>query len=338
MSAIHSIGVAVHGIVQTIKAIKKTYIVAEAGVDVFNTCNNQKLTTLQKTHRVATNSLVIALQGLEVEFSLAHVSPLHQLDAEIGVGVADLLKVASRISCKEKGFDSSDLNTILNTAAFRGLDVAGAAGDCFPNQRDLIETGTEVAQALLVLLNNRQAIAAATRSAGVKLYAGLMFLSCKQSAETSQTPAEKPDEANNTHSETTITLEPEYLEELQQILRITTIEDLLTIPTALDYHETLREYLCPITKKPIRTIVVTHRSKVGQENVYIYYEKTAIINWIRERPLENPPGWPEEAPLNIDNPHFSTEVLQDMINKNLRTALKEFRKQVRADFPNLTTR
>lgn len=351
MSVIHDLGIVVHGIVQTINAVKKTCIVVEAGMDAVSSFSDERLSTIQKTHRVATDALLVAFQALEVECSLVQASPIHQLDAEIGVGVADLLKIVSRIFCKENGWDSADLKMLGNTAFFRGLDVAGAAGDCFPNQREQLETGTQVAQALFVLLNNHRTITNATYAAGVRMYNALMFLRERRASRMSS--SEGPSAicngnpaatVTNENPEVTSAMSPEHLanlayeEELEMMLNITDIEGVLTIPEPLHHYHSLKNYTCPITKKPIRTIIVTHRSRTESRNVYIYYEKAAITDWIRDRPSENPPGWPEGIPLSIDNPHSSTEVLQDVIDKALATALAEFCEQIRVDFPDLVTR
>jgi hypothetical protein len=98
-------------------------------------------------------------------------------------------------------------------------------------------------------------------------------------------------------------------------------ENLQELPWGLATDEILRNYICPITQRPIRYVLVVELPDASR----IYFEKTAIRSWMREQPDVAPPNWPQELlPLPIRHSYFQNcRRSQNEINRRLKAIAQE---------------
>jgi len=112
-----------------------------------------------------------------------------------------------------------------------------------------------------------------------------------------------------------------YLQELKKVQQARGIEDLDFIPEVFADDQFLRSLRCPITQRPIRHIVVIN-SMMGDSN-HTFYERSAIMDFIDNRPGELPPRWPENTELIAE--HLRPfRIIQSQIDEKLQRLLNEF--------------
>jgi hypothetical protein len=124
----------------------------------------------------------------------------------------------------------------------------------------------------------------------------------------------------------------EKIQSLQQI--VGNIDSVNEIPSLLLNHDLIQQFRCSISKQPIRYILVPQLSEeILRQNKAIrkvFYEKSAIENWIKRNPDQIPPEWPcEYLPLPLQVNYLkSSPHLQDIIDENLKQAATDFLQEI----------
>ena len=110
------------------------------------------------------------------------------------------------------------------------------------------------------------------------------------------------------------------LKEIESIVNeLKDIKNLKSIPAMLNSDTILNQYICPITKKPIRFVYTPKESESEEteETQYVFYEGEAIKNWIVQHPTALPPGWPVKLPAPSLADVEPCKLIQKVINKQL---------------------
>ncbi len=97
------------------------------------------------------------------------------------------------------------------------------------------------------------------------------------------------------------------VDNFQLVLKATSIEEFNIIPEFFEYDPLLAEFICPLTKKPIRYIVAIRGTEDAPHP--IYFEKKAIQALLDTLPLVRPDAWPSELEFNHNNYHLKKEAL-----------------------------
>lgn len=89
------------------------------------------------------------------------------------------------------------------------------------------------------------------------------------------------------------------------------------IPPQYHFDDILKAQTCPITKRPIRFVLMP--KNIPDDAPLVYYEKEALLKWIADSKDVAPPGWPNSLPAPI-NAHSleGCRSIQNLIDTRLK--------------------
>ncbi|HLB52579.1 MAG TPA: hypothetical protein VJK48_02580 [Chlamydiales bacterium] len=290
----------------------KTYVVAKTACDMYRTYEDPELSSWEKTHQMGTKGLFIGMQLIDggvTSHLFGAVPHAAEVTCRVFTAATHLAKTASNLSVQDT-VDCQDMMEAVGTAAFRATDIGELVPEIAGNMQVLEEIG-EGAIATATLYNARHKI----HSAGQKV--AKMASSCL---------AENPENIENNQEQS---LEDRnYAEELNEIRFAGSISDFSKVPDHPFFSKDpiLCRWQCPISKRPIRFIVVIESTK--KTNHPIFYEKEAIEKFFSEHPGSRPPAWPRRISVRSYKLEAHTGI-QSLINNRLTQLFREAQESIR---------
>lgn len=280
----------------------KAGAVLATAADIHKTYHDGELTTEEKAHRIGTNVLFMGFQTVDVGASLSSLSTTTRMIAHVGAGAASVAKEISKKAIQDDQ-DLTDVIDICGVAALRTGDVTELACELFP-QSEHIEALKELTEGAL--------------SSG-SLLTGRMGIK--------QTLFQTIDAFYP--KESTLSNLEKSLQELDEVRSANTIEDFTSIPAYFlrEKDPLLHNYICPITEKPIRSVVCVQSTRNTQNQVF--YEKKAIEQFILKKTRQYPPKWPDKVSVRLRK-LTEAPLIQEKINNRLSLLLNETKAFIRS--------
>lgn len=257
--------------------------------DLKNSLQDQEMSAWQKTHRVATDFFTLICQITSLSITFKEKSCEIPKDIKITVhaaaGAANVAKAISQKSIMREGMKLTDYVEISLTAGIEFANVSKSMGFDVKN----LEVALQAAAAGNKVIIHRNEILSAVRAIQRLL---ARFGQISQLVDPLENPDSARRESERVQTIGDLGLNESYLQDVAAVHRARTIEDFELIPQLFVNDRVLITWLCPISKRAIRYIVVVVDSTRESENS-VFYEHSAIMDWIENHPEELPPNWPE---------------------------------------------
>ncbi len=261
----------------------------QAAKDINDTCRDENLSTTQKATRIGADSLFMVAQAAEIGAGAKEKSSDKlKFGTRIAAGTTDVVR---QIAQEGLGVDT------LCTIAYRAADVADGSIETGYSDKEKLEKYIDALKAAGTILSNRVLLGNTAevacsftknmvRDIRNKLKSNPEFVKAKNSADIPKL------------SEDDKAFLKKQVKELEDLANFSNLKN---IPKSLSTDPVLKNYICPITKRPIREVMTLDDDR--DEIPIIYFEKDAIADWIRNKPETAPPSWPTELlSLPIKNP------------------------------------
>lgn len=287
--------------------------------DINDTCRDEGLSTTQKATRVGADSLFMVAQAAEIGASARENSSAKlKFGTRIAAGTTDVVR---QVAQEGLGVDT------ISTIAFRAADIADGSIENGYSKKKNLEKYIDSLKAAGTILSNRvllrntvQATCSFTRNMARdirnKLKSNPEILKAKNSDDIPK--LSKDDQA--------------FLKkQFKELEDVADFSNLKNIPTSLITDPVLKNYICPITKRPIRKVMTLADDR--DEIPIIYFEKDAIAGWIRDKPETAPPSWPTEL-LSLPIKNHYIRVCRHS-QHTIETRLKEIGTDAQVELKNL---
>lgn len=300
--------------------------IANAANDFYSVDNEKALSSGQRDIRKGLDVGIILTEGASIIAPALRVSPGVQIGLNIGGGVFDVAQRVSVLACKEEVAlgDWVDLGCLVT---FRACEITKTTLTLRP---EIFNKGQQGVKSINDILNNA-ALLIANRQVLKKAYPlgkkalAYIFNCCPANRETSLAVPRSFDLGESPPLE--LQIGAEMAAKISEIREAQTIDGFNEIPSLFVDDRELRRFICPITRKPIRNVLATRTSQ--SDSTPIYYEKSAVMEYMRNHPGEMPPKWPQGLTFNEQNLADSPET-QNWINGRLQVLLDDFK-----EIPNL---
>lgn len=285
----------------------KAYAVGKTVYDVHHVIHDEELTQQEKVHRVATDIAFIGMQVVDCGVSshlLGTLSNSVEIGTRIGTGVTDVAMIVSQKAIQDD-IDFQDITDIAAEGLFRTADATALASTIVPSadSEALREITAEVAASAILLRGKDKIFSAAKKI------------------------SERWSPSCLSENRTLLTAEAQYIKELDEVRNAKTIKDWSLIPPFFlnEPDRILNKWVCPLTKKPIRFVVVIIKTRNSTNP--IFYEKSAIEKFISDYPRKIPPAWPKRISVRLRKLEIDSAV-QNVIDMHLNHLLNSIQDQV----------
>ena len=287
--------------------------------DINDTCRDENLSTTQKVTRVGADSLFMAAQAAEIGASARENSSAKlKFGTRIAAGTTDVVR---QVAQEGLGVDT------ISTIAFRAADIADGSIENGYSKKKNLEKYIDTLKAAGTILSNRvllrntvQATCSFTKNMARdirnKLKSNPEIVKAKNSADIPK--FSKDDQA--------------FLKkQVKKLEDLANFSNLKNIPKSLSTDPVLKNYICPITKRPIRKVMTLDDDR--DEIPIIYFERDAIVDWISNKPETAPPSWPTEL-LSLPIANHNIRVCRHTQHA-IEARLKEIGEDAQVELKNL---
>lgn len=117
-------------------------------------------------------------------------------------------------------------------------------------------------------------------------------------------------------------------QEANKLRQLIQWEQLQEIPDGFERDIVLMNYMCAISNRPIRHVMTLN----SEEAPIMYFERSAVSQWISDSPDQSPPEWPQQSlPPPIRNSYFKLcRHSQRIINNRLRVLSEDANRELQA--------
>lgn len=294
----------------------------QAAANVYECATNDRLPRNQRIIQGITNAGFVALQGATIAAPSAGASPNLRIALEAGVGVCDLAQRVALLTWK-KNVQFGDWVDLGCLVLFR---VSSVTRTTVTLQPELFEGCQEEVKDLSTFLDTFASIVQFRDVPGRVWVMGkkqltTIFKYCQGNEEASL-ELSLDDDLVEEATKVKIILDDETAKLVAEFEDVENIYALDKIPELLREDDELKKFICPLTKQPIRHIVVV----AGTQNspCPVYYEKEDICSYLQRNERDNPPGWPQRVSCNRKN-ILPSPSAQAQINRRLEAILKDFK-------------
>lgn len=304
-----------------LSSLNKVVRIGSAARDFQKVGQDQSISDDAKALRQATDIGLIVTGSASLLGNGFNIPHSIKIGLEIGNGGFDVAQRVSVLVCqKEIALDDwVDLGCLIT---FRACDITKTTltlrPEVFSGRSEDVIGMVNLAETGVQLVANREALKKSWKL-GKKAFQYFCNY-CTEREEVSLVIPINPDLGDLLPSELRVDAQTER--RFDAVRNAQTIEDFNRIPELFIRDPVLKKFLCPISKKPIRYVASVCDPKNHLHS--IYYEKSAIENFMAVNSDQLPPQWPQGLTFTRENIVNDLET-QGEIDQHLRLLLENFK-------------
>lgn len=291
-----------------------------AAFDIYQSAKDDTASTTEKTMRIGANLLFIGFQTTAIGATGYDAQPAIKLGLGAAAAGSDIMRTGIKLGFQKQVY-VDDYIQFVGTALFRVSCVSQQGCTLMPvmvgGNLDAARKAVDVANGIGIAGMNAKKI----YQVGAEIGDGFKTLYI-----ISQMKETFPEEVKvhiDQADRLIIEANRKYAEQMRKLQATKNISEWSQVPKEFERYPTLRQYICPITKKPIRfpLTVVSKRP--------IHYESQALQEHFARN--TSPPAWPPD--VQFDSSHVAAlPAVAKIIDNTLQTLLTDIQK---VDFKNL---